>query len=176
MVIDATLLKQYVTTELEDDYINNNIEALFDYFIQYTDNYFMNNRIVFHATALQDSSNKTITISGANFITNYLKAGSVIYIDRSYDNDGFYRIKSLTEDVITLDDDSILEDEESAIKITAIKFDKGIYKLLIDMLEFDNNVESGIKAESYARHSTTYDTISGGNIGDRLNSYRVLGW
>lgn len=177
MIFDITKVQKY--TDLEEEYLENNMDAIFDFFLKETNNYFTDNTRSFIARVQMDNAYNTITFKSSNvkLITDlHLHQGGYIYINCSYDNNGFYQIKTITEDTITIEDRFELLDEDNDIQLLPVRFPKGLIKLLVDMLEFDSTVEKGITSESYARHSISYRDGYDMGLIKRIATYTKVGW
>lgn len=153
MIVTVTKLREYVTTSLTDDELQEKLEALESAIRKYTNNNFQNRNIRFVCNAVED-------ILAAS--SPYLSIGDTIQISESLYNNGLYVIESKTDNSITLDKDLY---DESNILVTKIEYPKDIQMGVIDIMRwklknesqnYDDNAEKDIQSETISRHSITY--------------------
>ena len=153
MIVSVEKLRNYVTTNLSDEVLEEKLQALELIIRKYTNNNFQNRNIRFKCNA---SSN------GLELSTPYLKVENTIEISQSQYNDGVYYITSIEDGNIALN--KVLFDEEDVL-ITKVEYPFDIQMGAVEMIKWDlnNRDKVGIQSETISRHSVTYFNMDGDN-------------
>lgn len=96
----------------------------------------------------------------------YLVKGQYIHIEGSLLNDGIYKIVSVGNDEITVDE--ILEDEKTECKIYGLAIPKAFLQLA-DKIMQEGKEEGNVQSESVSRYSVNY----GGKGSDWTSAYKT---
>lgn len=147
MIIDAKDLKSLPEFQnLEEEKIQQKLDALEILIRQYTHNNFQNRNVRFTASC----SGKIINGSHP-----FIKAGDTIQISKSQVNDGLYVVKELTGSTITVDKEMFSVDRNL---VTKIEYPLDVQQGIIELMkwEVNNREKVGIKSETLSRHSVTY--------------------
>lgn len=182
MLLETTELQKYIKDEtIEQSYIDDTKDAILDDVVRMTKNNFViSSRRVSLDGAVFDNAYRTITLSSKKLVTDYkFKTGDIIYIRNTFNNNGYVKIKSLTETIITIDDDSEIFDEtidNYNASIYMANFPKSLYKLISELIEYNYGIDNSIASESYARHSVTYNTDYPPNLMRSISKFNDWGY
>lgn len=117
--------------------------------------------VTFNATA------RTITTESATWASYGFAAGDDIYVYRSYKNDGFYTVASITTTVLTLASGSSVVDELSgrSILFTVVKWPADLKPTAARMVEYDYEQRGkrtpGVRSRSLGPLSESYGETVG---------------
>lgn len=153
MIVSVEKLRNYVTTNLSDEVLEEKLQALELLIRKYTNNNFQNRNIRFKCNA---------SSKGLDLLTPYLKVENTIEISQSQYNDGVYYITSIEDENITLN--KVLFDEEDVL-ITKVEYPFDIQMGVVEMIRWDlnNRDKVGIQSETISRHTVTYFNMDGDN-------------
>ena len=153
MIISVDELRKFINTNLTNEILQAQLEALESLIRNYTNNNFQNRNIRFKVNA---SNSKLQLLS-----TPLLKVEDTIEISQSKYNNGVYVIKS-NEEGITLDKE--LYDEQDLL-ITKVIYPLDVKMGVVEMMKWsiNNRDKVGIQSETISRHSVSYFNMDGDN-------------
>lgn len=135
---------------------------------------FTSDKIYYSSTTLAfDNSNKQITDSSAEFVTDHFITGW-IYIDGSYHNDGYKEVTTVEETALTLAKAPVEEDTDEIITIYQVKFPSQLKGIIARMIGEILNSNEGISAESIGSVSRTYMGKFSDSLKQELSGMRRL--
>lgn len=158
----------------QDDLLNLELDITEDFIVEYTHNYFFDERLYLKDNFIFDELTKTITTESK--LDNFT-VGQQIRIIGSNLNDNIYIITDITNNIITVDKDLENEENELFALLQVVKYPKGLKRIQAEMVKFNliTAEKTGIKQESISRHSITYGTDTEGVYPDyivkKLNAY-----
>ena len=130
-----------------------------------------------------DGSALTVTASSADFAENGFAAGDEIYIYRSYRNDGYYTVGSVSEKTLTLESGSTITDELSgrSIIVSLVSWPRPLKQIAANMIKYDLESrrarDPGVRSRSLGPWSESYapETEDGypAEILEGLRPYRI---
>ena len=157
MILSVSELKQYITTEEEDQVLEAKLQALELLIRAYTNNNFQVRAFRAVAVAVFEG-NKLLFNSPVPF-----KVGDTLQITES----DFMQDELVT--VLTVDDSSITVNgelsDESGVVVTKVKYPMDVKMGIVNLMkwELDNREKVGVASESISRHSVTYVDQTGDN-------------
>lgn len=154
------------TDASKDSVINALIGPAEEFVFAYTNNLFELFRTEYYLecdTLTFDKESRTITDSDSNFVDSGFKDGVPIRVQNSFLNDGIYRVKEVTANIITLEDDQEIEDEDPTdshyILLTMMKLPKDVKMFVARFIEYsmtNDKRSDGISSESFSGYSVSY--------------------
>lgn len=181
MILTANDVKKYlgldVDTETNNVIINMTIPAVHDRIFSMINTLFIDkDRYVSGDATVFSKENSTITFpSGTDPTTEDITAGSDFVIANSGRNDGVYKAKSISSNVITVEDLDELIDETSKYAVYAFPcaIPKGLRliaaKMVAHNLQLAGVLDRVVASESIGDYSVTY--INGRDSKDNTISY-----
>lgn len=156
MIMTIAELRQYVTTNEDDQVLTARLLALELLIRAYTNNNFQ--RRPFRAVAVAMSDGNQLLVQNAN----PFKAGDTLQITESDLNAGLVNIITAAGETITVKEDLF---DESGVVITKVVYPADVKLGVARMLQWqlDNGDKVGVQSETISRHSVTYFDMSGDN-------------
>jgi len=171
-----------ITTTTQDNLININIPIIEDDIREYCNNGFRNARVEIQSGAISFTRNSTSadTIdldlkAGQNgFIEFNFKADKTVQVQRSYNNDGFFEVETVSSATLTMYTTSnrpyyeplITENESAFVQITQIEYPNALKSVMAQMVKYKlSNYDYNIKSETVSRYSVAFKddiAMSGG--------------
>ena len=108
-----TLINVDEDVDIYDNFIEANLRPVQDYILDYTNNDFRNTKVYVSGKAIAVKADGTIQITGKDLTGEGFYDECYIAIEGSLVNDGLYRVKSISTDTFTLDDNDNIRDENS---------------------------------------------------------------
>ena len=161
MLIDVTKLKTlYAHKKFElfnDELLKMKLSAIETSIRKYTNNNFQNRNVKGVFISRNGKLYRNAVVG--------LKQGDTVQICNSSINDGLYIIESVTDGVITLDEE--LYDKECNLLIK-VEYPLDIIDGAVTLLEWDlfKSDKLGVASETISRHSVSYQTLDGTNTID----------
>ena len=155
MILTAQELKQYVTTDEDDQALEAKLSALELSIRAYTNNNFQQRNI----RRMADISQGTIVMA-----SNPFKVGDTVQVTESNFNDGLYTVTAADDSTITIKEDSFDEDD---VLVTRVVYPMDVkigaaailkWKLKNDAANSGDETKKDIQSETVSRHSVTYAT------------------
>lgn len=155
MIMTVAELRQFVTTDEEDQALEARLQALELLIRAYTNNNFQ--KRAFRAVAVAMADN-VLLVQNAN----PFKVGDTLQITESDLNDGLVTVKAVVGSAITVNEDLY---EESGVVITKVVYPADVKLGVANMLKWqlDNGDKAGVSSETISRHSVTYFDMTGDN-------------
>lgn len=152
MIITVEKLRQYVETKKTNEELEERLRALEASIRKETNNNFQNRNVRFIS-----STNEISTP-----LVKYLKIGDTLQVSESLASNGLYTIKSITGEIISLNE-PIFDETEVLFTKVEYPFDIQIgvieimrWKLKNESQNYDPEAEKDIQSETISRHSVTY--------------------
>ena len=157
MILTVAELRQYITTDEEDQVLEAKLQALELLIRAYTNNNFQVR--AYRAVAVAASEgNRLLFNSPVPF-----KVGDTLQITES----DFMPGELVTVDAVSDDAVDVAEDlvDESGVVITKVKYPMDVKMGVVNLMkwELDNREKVGVASESISRHSVTYVDQTGDN-------------
>lgn len=152
MIITVEKLRQYVETKKTNEELEERLQALEASIRKETNNNFQNRNVRFIS-----STNEISTP-----LVKYLKIGDTLQISESLASNGLYTIKSITDEIISLNEPIF---DETEVLFTKVEYPFDIqmgvveimrWKLKNESQNYDPRAEKDIQSETISRHSVTY--------------------
>lgn len=155
MIMTVAELRQFVTTDEEDQALELRLQALELLIRAYTNNNFQ--KRAFRAVAVAMAENKLL-LQGAN----PFKTGDTLQITESELNAGLVTVSTSSDDAITVNESLY---DESGVVITKVVYPADVKLGVANMLKWqlENGDKVGVSSETISRHSVTYFDMSGDN-------------
>lgn len=155
MIMTVSELRQFVTTDEEDQALEIRLQALELLIRAYTNNNFQ--KRAFRAVAVAMAENKLL-LQGAN----PFKTGDTLQITESELNAGLVMVSTSSDDAITVNESLY---DESGVVITKVVYPADVKLGVANMLKWqlENGDKVGVSSETISRHSVTYFDMSGDN-------------
>jgi hypothetical protein len=157
MILTVAELRQYITTDEEDQVLEAKLQALELLIRAYTNNNFQAR--AFRAVAVASSDgNKLLFNSPIPF-----KVGDTLQITESdFMQDELVTVLSVDGSSITVSGDL---SDESGVVVTKVKYPMDVKMGIVNLMkwELDNREKVGVASESISRHSVTYVDQTGDN-------------
>lgn len=157
MILTVSELRQYITTDEEDQVLEARLQALELLVRAYTNNNFQIR--AFRAVAVAVAKeNKLLFNSPVPF-----KVGDTLQITESdFMQDELVTVVDVEETSITVSGDL---SDESGVVVTKVKYPADVKIGIVNLVkwELDNREKVGIASESISRHSVTYVDQTGDN-------------
>ena len=157
MILTVAELRQYITTDEEDQVLEAKLQALELLIRAYTNNNFQVR--AFRAVAVASSEgNKLLFNSPIPF-----KVGDTLQITESdFMPDELVTVSAVDDSSITVIGDLI---DESGVVVTKVKYPMDVKMGIVNLMkwELDNREKVGVASETISRHSVTYVDQTGDN-------------
>lgn len=155
MIMTVVELRQYVTTDEEDEVLEARLQALELLVRAYTNNNFQKRQ--FRAVAVAMADNQLIVQGAHSF-----RIGDTLEITESDLNPGLVNVLDVTDDTITVKEDLY---DESGVLLTKVVYPADVKLGVARMLQWqlDNGEKVGVQSETISRHSVTYFNMDGDN-------------
>ena len=156
MIMTVAELRQFVTTDEDDQALEARLQALELLIRAYTNNNFQKRSFRYVAVAM--SGDNQLLLNGFNA----LKAGDTLQITESELNAGIANIITSEDGVITVDKELY---DESGVVITKVVYPADVKLGVANMLKWqlENGDKVGVSSETISRHSVTYFNMDGDN-------------
>ena len=153
MIITAQELRQYMTTDEEDQALEAKLSALELLIRAYTHNNFQQRTV----RRMADTASGTFVMNA-----NPFKVGDTVQVTESNFNDGLYTVTAADENTITVKE--ALHDEED-LYVTRVVYPMDVKMGVVNLMkwEVNNRDKVGVASESISRHSVTYFNMDGEN-------------
>lgn len=155
MIMTVTELRQYVTTDEEDQALEARLQALELLIRAYTNNNFQ--KRPFRAVAVAIADNQLIVQGAHSF-----RVGDTLEITESDLNPGLANVLAVADGTITVKEDLY---DESGVVLTKVVYPADVKLGVARMLQWqlDNGEKVGVQSETISRHSVTYFNMDGDN-------------
>jgi hypothetical protein len=160
LIISVPELRQYISTDVEDQALEARLQAL-ELLIRGNTN---NNFQVKGTGRIADVVGGFFTVEALN----PYKVGDTIHVSGSDKNDGLYTIKEADDNSFRVNEPTR---DEIDIFVTLVDYPADVKMGVIELLKYDlenrKKVSAGIQSETISRHSVTYkvpdksDTVKG---------------
>ena len=156
MIISVEELKKYITTDKEDQVLEEMLQALELSIRAYTNNNFQIR--AFRAVA--------VALPGHDLLCNGTvpcRAGDTLQItDSDLMPDMLVTVESVDGSTVTVNEDLV---DESGVVITKVKYPQDVKMGVVNLMkwELDNREKVGVASETISRHSVTYVDQTGDN-------------
>lgn len=156
MIMTVAELRQFVTTDEEDQALEARLQALELLIRAYTNNNFQ--KRAFRAVAVAMADDNQLLLKDAN----PFKTGDTLQITESELNAGLVTVSTSSNDVITVKESLY---DESGVVITKVVYPADVKLGVANMLKWqlENGDKVGVASETISRHSVTYFDLSGDN-------------
>lgn len=156
MIMTVAELRQFVTTDDEDQALEARLQALELLIRAYTNNNFQKRPFRAVAVAVADG-NRLICPTATPF-----KVGDTLEITESDLNAGLVNVQAISSDTITVREGLY---DESGVVITKVVYPADIKLGVANMVKWqlDNGDKVGVQSETISRHSVTYFSMDGDN-------------
>ena len=153
MILTAQELRQYVTTDDEDQALEAKLSALELLIRAHTHNNFQQRSV----RSMADTASGTFVMA-----SNPFKVGDTVQVTDSNFNDGLYTVTTADEHTITVKED--LHDEEF-MYVTKVVYPMDVKMGVVNLMkwELERRDKVGVSSESISRHSVTYESMTEGN-------------
>lgn len=163
-----------IASGLVDQVTNRINEICNNYF---TTDLYLQGTVTFNATAL------TVVSSGGDFAAEGFAAGDEVYIYRSYRNDGYYDVASVTTATLTLASGSTVVDELSgrSVYVSVVRWPASLKQTAAEMVAWDlegkREHTPGVRSRSLGPWSESYEETGTqgypASIIEALRSYTI---
>lgn len=156
MIMTVAELRQFVTTDEEDQALEARLQALELLIRAYTNNNFQ--KRAFRAVAVAMADDNQLLLKDAN----PFKTGDTLQITESELNAGLVTVSTSSNDVITVKESLY---DESGVVITKVVYPADVKLGVANMLKWqlENGDKVGVASETISRHSVTYFDMTGDN-------------
>lgn len=157
MILTVAELRQYITTDEEDQVLEAKLQALELLIRAYTNNNFQVR--AFRAVAVASSEGNTLLFNSPI----PFKAGDTLQITESYFMPGeLVTVEYASGDSVTVNEELT---DESGVVVTKVKYPMDVKMGIVNLMkwELDNREKVGVASESISRHSVTYVDQTGEN-------------
>lgn len=156
MIMTVAELRQFVTTDEEDQALEARLQALELLIRAYTNNNFQ--KRAFRAVAVAMADDNQLFLKGAN----PFKTGDTLQITESELNAGLVTVSTSRNDAITVKESLY---DESGVVITKVVYPADVKLGVANMLKWqlENGDKVGVASETISRHSVTYFNMDGDN-------------
>lgn len=156
MVISVPELRQYISTDAEDQALEARLQALELLIRGHTNNNFQ-----------VKGTGRIADVVGGTFIMEALnpyEVGDTIHVSGSEKNDGLYTIKEVNEFTCTVNEKTR---DEIDIFVTKVDYPADVKMGVVELVKYDLEnrvkVRAGIQSETISRHSVTYTVPDASN-------------
>ena len=155
MILTATEVRQYITTDEVDQVLEAKLQALELLIRAYTNNNFQVR--AFRAVAVASAS-RILMVQNAN----PFKVNDTIQISESELNEGLVTVSGVEGSSISVKEELY---DESGVVITKVVYPADVKMGVINLLkwELENREKVGVQSETISRHSVTYFNMDGDN-------------
>nr|DAV57272.1 MAG TPA: head to tail adaptor [Caudoviricetes sp.] len=155
MIMTVAELRQFVTTDEEDQALEARLQALELLVRAYTNNNFQ--KRAFRAVAVAMADHKLLIQSANPFNT-----GDTLQITESELNAGLVTVSASSNDAITVKESLY---DEGGVVITKVVYPADVKLGVANMLKWqlENGDKVGVSSETISRHSVTYFNMDGDN-------------
>lgn len=156
MIMTVGELRQFITTDMDDQALEAQLQALELLIRAYTNNNFQ--KRAFRAVAVAMESGNKLLVPGAT----PFKAGDTLEITESDLNAGLVNVEAVSDGSITVTEELY---DESGVVITKVVYPADVKQGVVRMLQWqlDNGDKVGVQSETVSRHSVTYFNMDGDN-------------
>ena len=156
MIMTVEELRQYITTDADDQVLEAQLQALELLIRAYTNNNFQ--KRAFRAVAVALAGSNQLLVPGAT----PFKAGDTLEITESDLNAGLVNVEAVSDGSITVMEELY---DESGVVITKVVYPADVKQGVVRMLQWqlDNGDKVGVQSETISRHSVTYFNMDGDN-------------
>lgn len=180
-----------ITNDDLDDQLNILIPAAEDFVVEYTNNDFKVAGVSYQSNtiAFVESDPPTITDTEEQFLEEFFPSDTRIVVECSLNNNRHFYCTTAAAGTLTLEtgEDVIAEAAgDSFIKITRVRFPKGLKLIIAELLTYQlraaayNDSDRAVKSEKIGDYSVAYGGTDAGNmfpksITMKLNAYARAG-
>lgn len=156
MIMTVTELKQFVTTDVPNNFLEARLQALELLIRAYTNNNFQ--KRAFRAVAVAVADGNQLLVPGST----PFKAGDTLEITESELNAGLVTVSAVSNGSITVAEELY---DESGVVLTKVVYPADVKQGVARMLQWqlDNGDKVGVQSETISRHSVTYFNMDGDN-------------
>jgi len=153
MIITADELRQYVTTDEEDQALEAKLSALELLIRAYTHNNFQQRTV----RRMADISQGTLVMA-----SNPFKVGDTVQVTESDFNDGLYTVTAADIYTATVKEETF---DEGDLFVTKVVYPMDVKMGVVNLMKWEmtNRDKVGVASESISRHSVTYFNMDGEN-------------
>lgn len=156
MIMTIAELRQFVTTDEDDQTLVERLRALELLIRAYTNNNFQ--KRAFRAVAVAMAEGNQLLVQDAN----PFRPGDTLQITESELNDGLVNVAGVSGSTITVKEELY---DEGGVVITKVVYPADVKLGVANMLKWqlENGDKVGVASETISRHSVTYFDLSGDN-------------
>lgn len=151
-------------TETYNEFILAQLPIVQSYIFNYIGHHFTNKDRYVTGALTGVKADGTLKINNADLAGAGFYAGCHVYLENSLANNGFYTVKSISSDTITIDDHDNCQDETSASGLLVYLYRADVpdglkliaSKMIRYNLEKDGVLEKSIKSEAIGDYKVTY--------------------
>ena len=153
MILTAQELRQYVTTDEEDQALEARLSAIELAIRAYTHNNFQQRKV----RRMADIVDGTMVMTG-----NPFKVGDTVQVTESYFGDDIYTVTAADENTITVKEGTVDEDN---VLLTKVVYPMDIRMGVVNLMkwELERRDKVGVASETISRHSVTYESMTDNN-------------
>ena len=153
MILTAQELRQYVTTDEDDQALEAKLSALELLIRAHTHNNFQQRTV----RSMADMSQGTLVMA-----SNPFKVGDTVQVTESNFNDGLYTVTAVDENTATLKEETV---DEGYMYATRVVYPMDVKMGVVNLMKWEltNRDKVGVASESISRHSVTYFNMDGEN-------------
>ena len=161
MIVTVEKFRKYVNTDVDDEILQEKLEALEILVRKYTNNNFQDRNFRVRAVCHR---NNAIKIGKILF-----HKGDTIQITENTYNNGIYTVTQYTSNIPSISNyitlNKALLDTAGDMLVTLVKYPLDVQQGVINLLKWDleNRDKVGIQSETISRHSVTYFNMDGDN-------------
>ena len=155
MIVTVEKFRKYVNTDVDDEILQEKLEALEILVRKYTNNNFQDRNVRVRATVLS---------TGVLDVYYHLfNVGDNIQLSETQMSDGVYVITLKNRTHIAINKQ--IQDKSGTALVTLVKYPLDVQQGVINLLKWDleNRDKVGIQSETISRHSVTYFNMDGDN-------------
>lgn len=153
MIITVQELRQYVTTDDEDQALEAKLSALELLIRAYTHNNFQQRTV----RSMADISGGALVMN-----SNPFRVGDTVQVTDSDFNDGLYTVTAVDENTATFKEETV---DEEYMYATRVVYPMDVKMGVVNLMKWEmtNRDKVGVASESISRHSVTYFNMDGDN-------------
>lgn len=154
MIISVTELRQYISTDVEDQALEARLQALELLIRGHTNNNFQ-----------AKGTGRIADVVGGTFIMeamNPFEVGDTIQVSGSEKNDGLYTVKEAGEDTIKVNEKTR---DEIDVYVTKVEYPADVKMGAVELMKHDlcRREKVGIASERISRHEVSYHAVDATN-------------
>ena len=162
-----------ITSTTQDSLIDRLIPIVEDDIREYTNNSFQDDNVFIQSGDILFTRNSTsadtidLDGSGDGFVDSLFKDGQTVYVQGSFNNDGFHEVETVTSAAMTMFtttsrpffQEMVTEDEGVFVLITKVDYPVALKNSMSQMMKYKlSNYDYSVESETVARYSVTFNT------------------